>query len=357
MENTSKKHRKKAPTAWLAHNLDAVGFPKKEAKALFIPDWWDAACETDAGLIQQLALKVAAFFGFTYKEAAALFAGNVEGFALPPHPEMQLKATAATGEKLPATQWKLHNLAKLLRRGFSGVLAPCRVRESLAGRQSIKEIALCVRQEILRERRTHIDFYALVSYCWQKNIILAHSASVKSGSIHGAAMQKRSHEENPVIVLCSKDKAPWQAFRLAHELGHIILGHGGVFWETENKEDEGDNQEHEANEFARFLLLGDQELPSSQLEYGSMPEYILSYDSKRMQVEVGILALFMAKKQGNDAFKLVNRVYVPQSETSPMEFVNNLLWEKIHSADFSYEEEEMLNAYLSHECDARASHR
>lgn len=357
MENTSKKHRKKAPTAWLAHNLDAAGFPKKEAKALFIPDWWDAACETDAGLIQQLALKVAAFFGFTYKEAAALFAGNVEGFALPPHPEMQLKATAATGEKLPATQWKLHNLAKLLRRGFSSVLEPCRVQEFPTEGQKVKEKALRVRQEILGSGRPYVDFYALVCYCWHKNIILAHSFSVKSGSIHGAAMQQRSHAENPVIVLCSKDKTHWQAFRLAHELGHIVLGHGGVFFESANKEDNEDAREREANEFARFLLLGDQELPTFTLTYSAYAKHMLQSDGRMLQVAQEILALFMAKRQGGDAYMILNTLYPSSSATSPMDVVNNLLWEKIRSADFSYEEEEMLNAYLSHECDARASHR
>lgn len=344
--STSKRMRKKSPTEWLLVNLDAAGFPKRDAKSIFIPDWWDKTCETDEGLLQQLTLKVAGFFRISYQEASGLFAGEQLAFSLPSPPEMKLKATASTGENLPATLWKLHNLAKLLRRGFNDVLKPCPLSESMEGLSCVKEKALKIRQEILDKSRPYVDFSALVQYCWEKNIILAGSSSVASGSVHGAALQQDGDGRNPVIFLCSKEASYWQAFRLAHELGHIVLGHGGDMVDTEASESDSSSQEKEANEFALILLIGDQEIPTTKLQCGEKTRFLLQTDGRRLRVAQEILALFMAKEQGEGAFKVVNWLYGRKKTCSPMKLVNDLLLEKVHESNFSYEDEDSLSAYL-----------
>lgn len=345
--STSKRTRKKSPTEWLLVNLNAAGFPKRDAKAIFIPDWWDKTCETDEGLLQQLTLKVAGFFRISYQEASGLFAGEQLAFSLPTPPEMKLKATASTGEKLPATLWKLHNLAKLLRSGFHDVLPTCTLAKSMADIHSVKEKALKIRQEILDESRSYVDFESLVHYCWKKNIILAYSYSVSSGSVHGAALQHDGDIQTPVIVLCAKDnKLFWQAFRLAHELGHIVLGHGGNMVDVDSNASDDCSQEKAANEFAKFLLLGDQEIPGFRLEYGDKTKFYLRIDGRRLRVAQEILALFMAKEQGGEAFQIVNSLYKEKKTCSSKSFVNNMLFEKLLSANFSYEDKESIMAYL-----------
>lgn len=344
--STSKRTRKKSPTEWLLVNLNAAGFPKRDAKTIFIPDWWDKTCETDEGLLQQLTLKVAGFFRISYQEASGLFAGEQLAFSLPAPPEMKLKATASTGDNLPATLWKLHNLARLLRRGFYGALQPCPFSESMDALSCVKEKALKIRQEILDKSRPYVDFSSLVQYCWEKNIILAASSSATSGRVHGAALQQDEDGRNPVIFLCSKEAAYWQAFRLAHELGHIVLGHGGEMVDTEGSESDSSAQEKEANEFARYLLMGDQEIPTTKLRYGGVTQFYLQTDGRRLRVAQEILALFMAKAQGGDAYGVVNWLYGGKKTCSPMKLVNDLLLEKVRESNFSYEDEECLHAYL-----------
>ena len=101
----------------------------------------------------------------------------------------------------------------------------------------------------------------LLDYCWSLGVPVVHLTSfLKSKQPDGLAVQVR---ERPVIVLCKKMRAPaWLLFILAHELGHVVLGHipdGGALIDENVKTNELDAEEREANAFAVELLTGDKE--------------------------------------------------------------------------------------------------
>lgn len=70
--------------------------------------------------------------------------------------------------------------------------------------------------------------------------------------LEGAAWPKA---KNPILALTLRyDRLDNFWFNLLHELGHIALGHDGVFLDTDEDLASSDSQEKEANEFAaRFL--------------------------------------------------------------------------------------------------------
>lgn len=324
---------KKSPIDYLKANLNAAGFPRKAVESLLVPGWWREACADDEGALQYLGLKVASFFRIPYALAARLLGERVQGFTLPEVPQMSLKATAKSAPALPATLWKIYNLSEVLQRGFSSALESCSL--SREDGEEVRDTAMRIRAGVLGSGCSYVDFQALCQYCWQNNIILAHASCVAGGFLHGAALGAAEERENPVIVLCSKDREAMQAFRLAHELGHIVLGHPG---NSIDSRDEGVSRyESEADEFARALLLGDNALPDIQMSYKRMAanKKALQDAGRRIQVPQEVLALFLARAAGGDAYAVFGKMYPNSQDNPPQKFINGLLFAHAAKAEFS----------------------
>jgi len=122
-----------------------------------------------------------------------------------------------------------------------------------------------VRSHILANRQT-ATLQSLIDFAWEHGIVVAHMAELPNGSkkFDGIAMFVR---QRPVIILGSgRDSPPWIAFHLAHELGHILLGHVAVGTpslsddEITKAEYAQDPQEREADRFALEVLTGSPEV-------------------------------------------------------------------------------------------------
>ena len=115
-----------------------------------------------------------------------------------------------------------------------------------------------IRREILGRGEPWVDLDNLADYCWSLGIPVIHLSSFPKKRPDGLSAQ---FEGRPVIVLCRNAKSPaWMLFILAHELGHIALGHiegDGVLLDESMDDNVQDQEETAANEFAIELLTGD----------------------------------------------------------------------------------------------------
>lgn len=115
-----------------------------------------------------------------------------------------------------------------------------------------------IRTEILLNHTT-VNLNSILEYCWDKGIAVGyfHDFPAKIKKFAGLIQWQF---DCPVIVLSSKPTHSSRlAFNLAHELGHLALGHlkEGILVDDKIGFDCNDNEENEANEFATQLLLDD----------------------------------------------------------------------------------------------------
>lgn len=117
--------------------------------------------------------------------------------------------------------------------------------------------ALSIREQLLQNAKW-VDFEALLNYTWSLGIPVIFANNLPKNKMDGLALKI---QDRPVIVLTKKEKYGFLAFHLAHELGHIILGHLNqntmiVDEKISANDIETENFEQEADEFALELLTG-----------------------------------------------------------------------------------------------------
>ncbi|MEI6332795.1 MAG: ImmA/IrrE family metallo-endopeptidase [Pseudanabaena sp. ELA645] len=163
-----------------------------------------------------------------------------------------------------------------------------------------------IRQEIL-DTHHNVDLYSLVNYCWDHRLPVIHFDKFPEGTRKpdGIAANFGDH---PVIVVGSTRKfSSWLLFIVAHELGHIVLGHvkDGILLDENLQTQDRDDEEKQANRFAVELLFGktDPYLWNQQLDFPNLKRISQIY-SKRDHVDQGAVLLNYAK-QTNDWAKAI----------------------------------------------------
>ncbi len=163
---------------------------------------------------------------------------------------------------LPTTKFKQHNSRNNDHPYIAQALAS-RVAELIAYGTEVNFTFLPtdvkeIRKEILTNHAT-VNLVSLLEYCWSKGIVVGwfHNFPKTVKKFAGLIQWQSSC---PVIILSSQHKYSAKlAFDLAHELGHLALGHlnEGILVDEEIEFDCHDNDEFQANQFATQLLLDD----------------------------------------------------------------------------------------------------
>lgn len=112
-----------------------------------------------------------------------------------------------------------------------------------------------VRQDILAQG-SKVDLESLLGYCWQHGIAVVYFNDYPKDTRKITGMIQWQGDR-PIILLSHKVTHPaWLAFHLAHELGHLALGHveTGILIDDEINEST-DVEEIAANRFAVELLV------------------------------------------------------------------------------------------------------
>ena len=230
------------------NRLKLLGFDADFVRTVILPDWWS---DSDAEIPFNRALaeaSIARYLKLSFEELTDPSAT----LSVPPLVPIRLKCAIETTDAAavrPAIQ-VAQRLAEILARSLTDVppfVGPQRLRE-IHGR--------------LRETTPIITLDVLAEICWSNGIVVAHMARLPKvegfRKFEGLAMFVG---ERPVILLADpSDIPPWQAFHLAHELGHVALEHvspgSAVLADGELDRVVEDDVETAANQFACETLTG-----------------------------------------------------------------------------------------------------
>ncbi len=228
-----------SPMQTLYAKLQSLGFQQKKIKQL-LPEWWnDDIAKTPAGL-QEASLILSKYLSIQY---SSLIGDAEPCFNLPQH---KFKHAKNVQELYLSKAVALSALAgRLTLEAYDTPLAQL---ESLS--------AQSIRETLLNRNYPWVDFNILLDYCWEIGIPVIFVENLPSPKMQGLALQLY---DRPVIILTSKHKHGYLVFHLAHELGHIILGHvSNDHWIIDEKINENNDEDIEqaANQFALELLTG-----------------------------------------------------------------------------------------------------
>jgi hypothetical protein len=210
-----------------------------------LPEWWDDALAENPANVALAEIAIARMLGFNIP---SLRDPDVS-LSLPSTTAARLKRTADVESSVLAP---VVRVAERLARNLSPCLqdVPAFIGERSASK---------VRAAILA-RSQHVGLADLVDFAWQSGVLVAQLADrpARTGRLHGLALY--CDDVPAVISTSSSDSPPWQAFRLAHELGHVMLGHVRIgqapILDASQDLDDPDTEEQQANAFAFEVLTG-----------------------------------------------------------------------------------------------------
>ena len=229
--------------------LKEVGLTRSQVAKL-LPDWWapDVA-RSEAGLWETAVL-----LGRRLSiEAGALLQGRIQQ-TVDISPARFKHTVRVTPAQLGPAALVANSLAK-------AVLAAMPNKGQLAHRP-----ALSIRQELLENPDSRIDFDSLLQFCWAQGIPVIPLPHLPRGIRKMDAAAIRVGGQAAIVIALRNNSKAWLSFLLAHELGHISLNHvtenaalieGSISDSTDfDAESQMDAQEVEANAFALDLLGG-----------------------------------------------------------------------------------------------------
>lgn len=227
--------------------LKAVGYNPKFIEAL-LPDWWDdAITETPAGL-QEASLIIGRLFSI---RPETLWTHDAKPALLRPDGVKFKQRTNNKSHDLGIACALALSAARLVLRSF---------RYEYRSEPMLDSAEL--RKSLLAQGKRRVSFDDLLDHCLQVGIpvILLQNFPAKARKMEGVAFECAGR---PCIVLTKKKSHGYLLFDLAHELGHITLGHTqGGQWVIDDEIDAEDDDEREqaANRFAMELITGNPDL-------------------------------------------------------------------------------------------------
>ncbi|NOU23718.1 MAG: ImmA/IrrE family metallo-endopeptidase [Methyloglobulus sp.] len=229
----------------LYSKLKAVGYNPKYIESL-LPEWWDdEIAETPAGL-QQASLILGQTFGI---RADTLWTENaIPAFNLPEDIRFKHRENIVVDD-LSITCAVARSLAHVVLKAF-----PEKPRPNFYLDASV------LREQLLK-RNKWICFKDVLTYCLDIGIPIIHLQHLpkKAKKMEGLAFEQNGR---PVIVLTQSHPHGYMLFDLAHELGHVTLGHVTAEHSIVDQKidaEADDEVERAANRFALELLTGDPE--------------------------------------------------------------------------------------------------
>ncbi len=232
------------PMKPLYKRLGDLGLTKAYVQGKVLPSWWsDEAATNPAGFSEAVVL-LSRHLGLDSETLRG--SGEIR---LTGEPMVKLKKAANANDDDLAVARRL--ALQVARLALLGVSAPA---------PKVPSSGIELRQQILDQDQPWVSLETLLDYCWSIGIPVLHvSAFPKNAKrMHGLAAKVAGR---PVIVISKEVQQPaWLLFILAHELGHIALGHveeeDAVVVDAEIDQDSADDEERQANAFALELLCG-----------------------------------------------------------------------------------------------------
>jgi hypothetical protein len=284
------------PMADLYRRLRAVGLTRNKVRQFILPDWWDDQVAVNpAGFAEGLSF-ISRHTGLDLASLRA--AGQQVSFREAGTCKFK-KSKNVTEDQLALARSIATRVAQLVN---SATVEPC---------LPLPTSALQLRSEILGQGHPWVSLDNLVNYCWSVGIPVAHLTSILTTKMpDGLAVRVRGR---PVIVLCKQARfTAWLLFILAHECGHIVLGHipdNGALIDEDVNTNERDPEEIEANEFAIELLTGEKTCHFKASGRWPNATDLANWARKlgrELKIDPGHIALNYAHTMGADFFPVAN---------------------------------------------------
>lgn len=244
--------------------LEDKGLQAKYVRDRALPKWWDANLEDDPVVVAEGAGYIAKRLGL---DLASVFS-----------PDAEIEFKTQVQAKFKKRQ-DIDDQSSQVAQGLASRVAE--IVSYTAQPQYLEPSgdAISIRQHILEQYRW-VNLESLLGYCWSNGIPVVHF-SLPPGTKKIDGMVAKFHDR-PIIVICCNRKSPaWQAFILAHELGHILWGHvkDQCIVDEAITHDDQDSEEGEANDFAATLLLGHPQhyVWDSRIQPGRLADIARSY--------------------------------------------------------------------------------
>jgi hypothetical protein len=271
--------------------LDEKKLPPDYVDNIIMPSWWQSMTQVTPTNFIQLARALSKVLRLDVQSILKLDAS----FEFTPIPHQKFKTNKLTEPDQVQLAGHLNSIV--------AEIVGNSIREPYI---AIPNTPSQIRQEIL-EKHCNVDLYSLVNYCWEHRLPVIHFDKFPEGTRKpdGIAANFGDH---PVIVVGSTRKfSSWLLFIVAHELGHIVLGHvkDGILLDENLQTQDRDDEEKQANRFAVELLFGkiDPYVWNQQLDFPNLKRISQTY-SKRDRVDQGAVLLNYAK-QTNDWAKAI----------------------------------------------------
>jgi hypothetical protein len=233
----------------LVARLRSIGLTKSQVGAL-MPDWWDSAAAASAAGTWEFVLMISRRLGL---DAVALAGGEVRALGNVSAPRFKHTARVSSDDLEPASR-----IATALANAIVAAAPPTSRIGGLTAAQ--------VRDAVLAAGAARVDFDALLAFTWGLGIPVIPLPHLPTGVKKMDAAALRVGDRPAIVIARRNDSKAWLSFILAHELGHILLGHvpengsiiEGSLQDTSafDAESQLDVQEREANAFAHAVLGG-----------------------------------------------------------------------------------------------------
>ncbi|MEM6453857.1 MAG: ImmA/IrrE family metallo-endopeptidase [Acidobacteriota bacterium] len=234
----------------LYQRLKPLGFSRKDLLARVLPDWWEDKMAEHA----------------VNRRMAEMYIGQALGLTLAQLADPKATLTFDDVTQALFKRWKDSDLERLRP---AVLLASDLSRLVLAATQTqrptaalAKRDAAALRDSLLAERPV-VDLAGLVDLCWAHGIPVIPMTYLPEGSkkVDGMALSVAIHDgtTHPVIIVnvSGRDVPARVAWFVAHEMGHIALGHlGESLCIDVDMTVADDPREQEANAFATALIYG-----------------------------------------------------------------------------------------------------
>ncbi len=228
----------------LYKRLAKVSFDETFLRSAVLPDWWEDELATVPYNRAAAEAAITGFLGFPIRvlrdAGAALAKPSVTGVCFKRNGNRPV-------EELAAALQVARQAAKIV------------TNTTHLPAFTVGQSAKVVRDAILGSNPT-VTLGGLVEYCWSAGVpVLGVTEQPKKAKrFDGVAMFE--HERPAIALSSNRDGPPWLAFHLAHELGHLMLGHVGpgelAILDADLKAGVKDDTELEADEFALEVLTG-----------------------------------------------------------------------------------------------------
>lgn len=327
----------------LIRRLRDAGFSRAAIRAAW-PSWWNEEAEATPSGRAELRFALARRLGL---EPKPLLGERVE-FVWNDEARFKHLSTEDKTQRAALASFGM-SVGRLLLRATPGDATPIADAEQL-------------RDAMLRQSR-FVDLHALIGTCWALGVPVIHLRvfPLKAKSMH--AMVVAVDGRHAVLVGRDASYPAPIAFTLAHELGHVMLGHLGEAPALVDLKDpalarDGDPQEEEADRFALTLLTGSPEPDiRTNLDRFNAPTLAAAVLAAADQyaVEPGSLALCLAYQRQAWPVAMSALRFIYHRPMPAWREVNGIADRELHWDALGYEAAKYLrNIMLGYDAGARA---